>query len=407
MAIISGFRGIRYNPDRIDSFDSVLAPPYDVISHEERDLLYKKSDLNVIRLILSKGNDDEKYKIASNTFRTWIREKVLIRDELPSIYSYSQEFDEDGKRLTRTGFIATVKLEDFENNEIFPHEKTFSKSKADRLRLITASNANFSPVFSVYSDPTMEIEKEIEKYLPNTPLFQSIDKDGVLNQFWKLSDHKLLEWIIEKFKSKKLLIADGHHRYETALNYRNIKRQNTKKDTEDNPYDYVMMFLSCAEQQGLIVKPTYRLVGNIGNNKLRGLLDGIDKEYSSEKTNIDSFNKSLKSNEFGIITDKLNEFIKISNKKGEKNEEELGVIKLHNYLLDSLLNDNGVKVKYTKSPVEVLDGLRNKEYELGFILPNINAIDILKVVESNHILPQKTTYFYPKVLSGLVFNILD
>ena len=120
-----------------------------------------------------------------------------------SIYYYSQEFDEDGKRLTRTGFIATVKLEDFENNEIFPHEKTFSKPKADRLRLITASNANFSPVFSVYSDPTMEIEKEIEKYLPDTPLFQSIDKDGVLNQFWKLSDHKLLEWIIEKFKSKK------------------------------------------------------------------------------------------------------------------------------------------------------------------------------------------------------------
>lgn len=408
MAIISGFRGIRYNSNKIVSYDSVLAPPYDVISEEEREILHRKSPFNVVRLILSKGEGDEKYRLASDTFNKWINDEILVRDEESTIYPYFQTFKDGGKELTRKGFIAIVKLEDFSNNVIFPHEKTFSKPKEDRLKLIRASNTNFSPVFSVYSDPGSEILKAIELNLPDEPLFESRDKDGVLNCFWALSNRELIDRISEKFNSKQLLIADGHHRYETALNYRDIKRNSYKGiRTGNDPFEYVMMYLCSAEQSGLIVKPTHRLIGNLNVKQADALEKLVSDKFISEQSNLDAEDIELESSQFGVISSNLNKIVKIKDTKDHEFKDELAVINLHKYLLDNLLEDTGIDIKHTKSLDDVLEYLKNGFYQFGFVLPEINPVDILKIAQENRKLPQKTTYFYPKVLSGLVFNKLD
>lgn len=408
MAIISGFRGVRYNSKKINSYDLVLAPPYDVISEAEREILHEKSPFNVIRLILSKGDGDKKYTLASDTFKKWINDEILIRDKESTIYPYFQTFKDGGKELTRKGFIAIVKLEDFSNNIIFPHEKTFSKPKEDRLKLISASNTNFSPVFSVYSDPDSEILKDIEFNLPDKPLFESRDKDGVINYFWTISNKELIDRISEKFKSKQLLIADGHHRYETALNYRDINRKSiTGNRTGDEPFEYVMMCLCSAEQSGLIVKPTHRLVGNLNTKQVDALQNLLSSKFISEQSDLDAGNIKLESSEFGLISNRLDNFVKIKDTKAHEFKDELAVINLHKYLLDDLLEDTGIAVKHTKSLDDVLECLNSGSYQFGFVLPEINPVDILKIARENRKLPQKTTYFYPKALSGLVFNKLD
>ena len=408
MATISGFCGVRYNSDKIDSYDSVLAPPYDVISEDEREKLYEKSPFNVIRLILSKGDGDEKYRLASDTFKKWMNDEILIRDKESTIYPYFQTFTDGGKEFTRKGFIAIVKIEDFSNNIIFPHEKTFSKPKEDRLKLISASNTNFSPVFSVYSDPESEILKDIESSLPDKPLFESTDKEGVINYFWTVSDRELIQRITEKFNSRQLLIADGHHRYETALNYRNIKRKGIKGNrTGDEPFEYVMMYLCSAEQSGLIVKPTHRLIGNLNPKRVDDLQNLLSSKFISEHSEMDVPNIELESTEFGVIASGVNKFVKIVDTKTHEFKNELAVINLHKYLLDELLVDSGITIKHTKSLDDVLECLRSGAYQLGFVLPEINPVNILNIALDNRKLPQKTTYFYPKALSGLVFNKLD
>ncbi len=315
-------------------------------------------------------------------------------------------FKEGDKTFTRKGFIAAVKVEDFENKQIYPHERTFSHHKADRLKLITASKANLSPVFSVFSDPGLEIDLALENALFDYPLFKSTDPDGVENYLWKVSDPELISFISEKFREKKLLIADGHHRYETAINYRNLRREQNPDGNGTEPYESVMMFLSSAEQPGLIVKPTYRLIGKLKENQINEILNKIENEFDSEVTEIDSGIKSIENSEFGVITSGLDKLIKVKDYKGSESSE-LGVVKLHDYLLDSILEDESVDYKYTKSLDEVMQLLKDQTYQIGFILPEIDAVDILRFAESGRRLPQKTTYFYPKVLSGLVFNMLE
>ena len=198
------------------------------------------------------------------------------------------------------------------------------------------------------------------------------------NYLWKVSEGKLLSSIADKFKQKKLLIADGHHRYETALNYRNIRRNGSADKIGNEHYESVMMFLSSAEQQGLIVKPTYRLVGGLKEGHIKDLLNKIENEFVSEKLEISSGINSIESSEFGLITSELSSLIKIKDLVGKESNNELGVVKLHDFLLDSILEDEAVRVKYTKSLDEVMELLKDKSYQLGFILPPIDAVDRLR-----------------------------
>ncbi len=407
MATVKGFRGIRYNPEKIENFADVLAPPYDVINSSEQEELYNKNPHNVIRLILSKGEGDSKYEEAAQTFRSWIEDDTLTYDEEPSIYPYYQEFEENGKKLTRKGFLAAVKIEDFSTKKILPHERTFPKHKRDRLKLNTACKANMSPVFSVYSDPEIAIEKLLDEKLKDKPIFDITNEDGVRNRLWKVSDPDTISFIGNHLEDKSLLIADGHHRYETAIEYRNIQRELNGGVTSDKLYEYVMMFLSNAEDEGLIINPTYRVVKNIGNLDLESFLNMLGEEFNIEKMPYKEGLSDIGYKEFTILT-KDPEFVYRASLKTNKTESpnNLAVTLLHNNVFNKIIDEESAGILYTKYLDEAVQLVRNGEYEIAFILPELRASDIFDVVLTGDRMPQKTTYFYPKILSGLVFNPL-
>ena len=408
MATVKGFRGIRYNPEKIENFGDVLAPPYDVINSKEQEELYNKNPYNVIRLILSKGEGDSKYQEAAQTFRSWIENDTLTHDEEPSIYPYYQEFEENGKKLTRKGFLAAVKIEDFSTKKILPHERTFPHHKRDRLKLNTACKANMSPVFSVYSDPEITIEKLLDEKLTSEPIFDITNEDGVRNKLWKISDPDTISFIGNHLEDKSLLIADGHHRYETAIEYRNIQRELNGGAASDKPYEYVMMFLSNAEDEGLIINPTHRVLKNMGNLDLASFLNKLGEEFNIEKMPYEEGLSDIGYEEFTILT-KDPEFVYRASLKAKNTESpnSLAVTLLHNNVFNKIIDEESAGILYTKFLDEAVSLVQGGEYELAFVLPELRASDIFDVVLTGDRMPQKTTYFYPKILSGLVFNPLS
>ncbi|MFI5324133.1 MAG: DUF1015 domain-containing protein [Thermodesulfobacteriota bacterium] len=406
MPEVRGFKGIRYNPDKIKDFGSVLAPPYDVISPREQEEFHESNPLNVIRLILPKGEGDIKYDRAAKSFRDWFLENILIQDPEPSIYPYYQEFEDNGKKFTRKGFIARVKLEDFSTKKILPHERTFPKHKLDRLKLNTACRSNMSPVFSVYSDPDGDIEKLIDEKLPEKPVFDISYRDGIKNRLWKISDASVISYITDKMTDMSFLIADGHHRYETALEYRNLER--AKKDgAGEEPFDFVMMYISRAEGEGLIINPTHRVIKNLGTYTVDGFLERLREEFKVGKMPVQAGISDIGYKEFTIVTKDPESTYRVSSPKtAQPDYANLGVMLLHNIVFNKILNEEESGIFYTKYLDEALELMRHGDYELAFILPELRANDIFEVVLAGERMPHKTTYFYPKILSGLTFNPL-
>ncbi len=407
MVMVNAFRGLRYNPDKVDDFSDIVAPPYDVISPEEQDKLYDKSLLNVVRLELTKGDDDEKYIRASKTFRKWIEDGVIIQDSEPCIYPYYQDFEDNGIKFTRKGFIASVRLEDPSSKKILPHERTFPKHKLDRLKLTTACSANLSPVFAIYSDPEGSLQKLIEQKLPAKPIVDAIGTDGVKNILWRISDNALIPEINTRMLNRNLLIADGHHRYETALEYRDIQRKKFGTNSGNAPYEYVLMYLCRGEDDGLVIKPTHRVVKNLGNLEIRDFIKKLEERFEVKRITFDAVSK-LGSREFAVFTGDSSSVFKVSTKEPLPIAyNNLAVMLLHKLVFGEILREEEAQIFYTKSTEEVVSLVNRGEYKLGFILPPLSALDIFEVSMASEKMPHKTTYFYPKLLSGLVFHLLD
>ncbi len=406
MVMVAAFPGVHYNPDKIDDFSSVVAPPYDVINSREQDELYERSPYNVIRLILSKGDGDEKYVRASETFRKWIEQGILVQDNQECVYPYYQEFEEGGV-ITRKGFIAAVRLEDFSSKNILPHERTFAAPKLDRLKLTSACRANLSPVFMIYSDPKGTLERDIEERLSRNPVIDAVGNDNVKNRMWKISDNDLISQIKNNMLDKKLLIADGHHRYETALEYRNIQRRERETGSGSERYEYVMVYLCRAESEGLVIKPTHRVVKNLGSLNTGEVLKKLEGRFKVERLPFNEGVTSLKHHEFAVITKDLDFVFKVSLKEPlPVSCDNLGVMTLHELVFGEVIDEEGSGIFYTKSLDEACNLVGGGEYKLAFILSPLRATDIFDVVLADEKMPHKTTYFYPKLLSGLVFHLL-
>ncbi len=407
MAVVTSFRAFRYNPEKIENLTEVLAPPYDVISPEEQEELYGESPYNVVRLILSKCAGEKKYINAGQTFRDWIADEVLIQDSEPSIYSYHQEFNLQGKMLRRRGFIAAVKIEDFSSKIILPHERTFPKPKMDRLKLTLACRANLSPVFSIYSDPEGSVEKAIDEHIHDEPLIDSVYKDGVRNKLWKISDRDIISKIKTTMSDFNLLIADGHHRYETALEYKNLQKGNLGAGSGELPYEYVMMYLARAEDDGLLINPTHRVLRSLDSLDLKDFIQKIGERFDIKRIDFKEAVSSLGSREFLILLKDTDSVFKVSPKDlYAESFKNLAVMLLHNVVLKEIITEEKSEILYTKSINEVSELVKSGRYVLGVILPPLTALDIFEVVLADEKLPHKTTYFYPKILSGLVFNPL-
>ena len=427
MVDIAPFRGLLFNQSKIGPINQLVAPPYDVISPEQQDVLYKKSPYNVVRLILAKQypEDDEKknrYSRSSITFKNWIEDKVLVEDRKPGFYVYSQEYDYEGVSVCRVGFFARVRTEDFSLGNICPHEFTLAKAKQDRMSLLKACRANFSPVFGLFSDPLGKIDAILSQTMKDEP-FAVIEEDRVLNKAWRLDDDETTKLIMRQFRDKKIFIADGHHRYETALTY----YKENKKEVVDS--EHVMIFLTNLDAQSLSVYPIHRLVKSPTLFDEAAFMNQV-KKYFVVKPLDNGFNK----NEIQKALDSVNEgeiifcvyfgqgrgyFIKVKEKSNilpllEVDEPEelrvLDVVQLHAVILKKILNidtkqpSNQKYVTYKVDMLEASSRVDSGEFDLAFFMNPTPVSKVRKLAEKGIRLPQKATFFYPKLLSGLVIN---
>ncbi len=427
MAEIKGFKALRYNLEKAGKIGELCCPPYDIISEEQRLNFLKTNEYNVIRLELPKG--ENAYEDAQKTLNDWIENDILTHDMSEAIYIYEQEFKSKashGEDKSLKGLICRVKLEEFSSGIVLPHEETLSKAKTDRFNLMQATNCNFSQIYSLYSDKEQVTLKKLENHTKiQKPRYEYFD--GLVNhKLWLVNDELSISSICEDFVGRKIYIADGHHRYETALNYK-------KYCEENNIYlkgsDYVMMLLCDMENEGLVVFPTHRLLRDLENFSMEKLVKDCEKYFDiSYKDDISTANDELeklynddkKAYVFYTGEDKyilmvLKDISVMNDILPDKSEayKNLDVSILHNLVLERVLGidkenmANQVNLTYTRSFDEAVESVKNKTVQCAVIMNPTRVEEIAMVAAKGEKMPQKSTYFYPKVITGMVMNGLE
>ena len=435
MPNIQPFQGLRYNLAQVGSLSDVVAPPYDVISPEMQDALYAKHPNNVVRLILNKQNptDDEqdnRYTRSARTLKEWKESGVLVKEPNPSIYVYHQIFEAQGKKYVRKGFMCGCEAVPFGEGMVFPHELTMSGPKLDRLMLTTACKTNFSQIFGLYPDPENEIQNILEDAVAGETPFEATDDNGVINRMWVVDDANVISKVVALMGPKPIFIADGHHRYETACNYRNQIRQQGLL-TSDHPANHVLMVCVAMEDPGLIVMPTHRLFRNVPAFSQQDLFDRLG-EFFNISTVGEGYNQAHKAwaeiellNDQGTLAlfsarDGKWNLLQITDKGRAKMDEvaadhqpewrQLGVAILHTLVIDALLGLKGhEKPKYVHEVSEVVANLKASPEEFtlaALVMPaTVELIQECSMVRER--MPAKSTYFYPKLITGFFFKPLE
>lgn len=411
MAEIKPFKGIRYNQEKVNLSD-VVTQPYDKITPSMQEAYYKKSEYNIIRIELNKEKDP--YTGANTFFEQWQDEGILIQDKEPSIYPYFQEYiTPQGESKLRKGFVAILKLEDFSTGVVLPHERTLSAPKEDRLKLLRATRANFGQIFMLYSDIENKISNLIDAKISATPplidISESYEK-RVSHKLWRIWDEETISSIQRLMATKTLLIADGHHRYETALNY-----------SKENPTaTHRMVTFVSMEDPGLLILPTHRAIYGISTE---GFIDKVTKffavkEYNSKESVLTAL--SGKKHVFGLYNGKFwvlklknaNLMDKFVSKDRTYEYKTLDVTVLHSVIIEHVLMISKEKIArkenidYLRDIDEGIEGVKAGKYDLFFILNPTRIEEVRKISACREVMPQKSTDFYPKLITGLVINKL-
>lgn len=425
MAEIKPFRALRFT-DKAGNIASLTCPPYDIISEEQRQKFLAENPYNIIRLELPKGEDP--YTQAGKTLESWLDEEILKCDRDPAIYIYEEEFTAYGKTSKVKGIICRVKLEEFSKGIVLPHEETLSKAKEDRFNLMKATSCNFSQIYSLYMDETGETRRRIDHLSSGTPRYEF--SDGlVTHRLWIVNDAVAIEAFRSDFAARRLYIADGHHRYETAINYRNYCRENAVWAPGS---EFVMMMLVDMENPGLVVFPTHRLVRGLPDFSPEQVLAGsaayFDAETLSDRGAVEprlkaDYDAGKKSFVFAAVQDgalaytllTLRDPSVMADFLPEKSEASRGldVSVLHTLILERVLGidkenmANQKNLTYTRSADEALESVRTGESQCAFLLNPTRVEEIGAVAAAGEKMPQKSTYFYPKLITGLVMNSLE
>jgi uncharacterized protein (DUF1015 family) len=425
MVDVIPFSGILYDEEKIDAYENVTAPPYDVIKPKQQDELYAKNPYNIVRLILGHifPEDDERnnrYTRSAKDFKEWLEEGILVPDETPGFYVYSQEYEFNGDRVNRIGFFGRVKLEVFSEGNVCPHEFTLAKAKKDRSMLLKECKANFSPIFGLFSDPEGVIDTRLLAMAKHNPI-TTIETDDVIHKLWRLDDPEVISLISNRMQKKKVYIADGHHRYETALAYHK-EYGNQVKDSR-----HVLMFLTNLDSESLSIYPIHRQVKCPDQFNLDQFLEKISEFFEVEEipkgASANQIRNILKEQEgiaFGVCFGSDNN--KLLRLKDTKNilphltsEEppelqELGVSQLHTLVLKHMLGidtknpESQNNISYTVNIDEAMKNIDEGKFDLAFFINPTPIHQVRSLAEKGIRLPQKATYFYPKLLSGLVIN---
>ncbi len=430
MAHIFPFNGILYNQEKIQNLSLVTAPPYDVISEEEQTRYYGTHKYNIIRLILGKEGsedrlEDNRYTRSACFLQEWGHEKVLIKDDEPSIYFYSQEYSFSGKKKIQKGFICILRLEDFsKDSAILPHEETLAKPKNDRLKLLEACHANLSPIFGLYSDPDFHLETLLRRHMSKPQIINIKDENETIHKFWRVQNPDTIREIQETLLTQKLYIADGHHRYETALAYKNNRRLREQNFTGSETYNHIMIYLTNMDADGLTILPAHRMVRHIPRGKSDVWEKRMDEFFTrKECSSYEEISKLMKAahngetvigmyyeGKFQLLTMKDDgKYEKaVANKLFSPVHKSLDVTVVHSLLLDYILN-SGKKmaesnIVYEKDVKKALKSVDDSKFALVVLLNPTRVEQVKAIASVGKKMPGKATYFYPKPLSGLVIH---
>ena len=447
MADIQTFRGLRYDLSRVGSLSDVIAPPYDVIDEAYQSQLYTRHDHNVVRLILNRGDDlsgdQTVYDAAAKDFKTWRRDGILISDMPAAIYVYHQTFTYEGTTYTRRGFMSRIRLEPFGEGKIFPHEETHSHAKEDRFNLMSACRANMSQIFGIYPDETNEAQDILEAAISDKTPLTATDDLGVEHKMWLVSDTVAIANAAAVMGPKPIYIADGHHRYETACNIQTAMRE--KEDLPaDHPCDYVLMMCVSMHDPGMAVLPTHRLIRGVPEMTSAELTAKLEPFFDVETAGkgavlageiweaiaVEELQSTLgfycrADDAWLLVRMKESGEDKLEELAGDQSADwrSLGVAILHKLVLEHILDGESLPTpKYVRKIEDVVHGLQNGDtsgrdltgqqgtgepFQLACLVMPATVDHVRSISESGERMPAKSTYFYPKLVCGLVINPLD
>jgi uncharacterized protein (DUF1015 family) len=412
------FRALHYDPRAVGRLADVIAPPYDVIDSAQLDRLYARSPFNVVRLILNRSAD--RYGAAAADFAAWRAGGVLAQDREPCLYFYVQDFAlADGSRHQRSGMLAAVRLEPFSAGNILPHERTFPSAKADRLKLMTACRANLSPIFGVYPEGGAAMAPA-RALVESSPPWLDIDDAGERHRVWRVAEPALIDRIVEALRSKTVFIADGHHRYETALTYRDQHRAAGDRDAEA-PHNFLLMYLCAMDDPGLVVLPTHRLWRGAFDDAAWAKVSEAFAFTACEPGRLTARLAAEAPGGIGLHSPGRSGMLRVKDPTAVDRAlpdlaptiRHLEVALLDAFLLGHLLGVDCAaagqdgRLGYTHDDNGALNALERDGVRAAFLLPAPRMADVAACCLAGQTMPQKSTYFFPKLKSGLVFHLLD
>ena len=450
MAHIEPFRALRYDPSRV-SIPQVVTQPYDKITPEMQDGYYAASPHNLVRVILGKQHagdhpGESTYTRASQFFRDWRQQGIFLQDSEPALYFYVQRFTVPGgtTELERRGIIALGRIEDYSAGVVFRHEQTLAKPKADRLELLRATRAHFGQLFMLYSDPAAEIDNLLKSDADSAlrkPDLEIKDEYGVWHRLWKVTDPALITRVRDKMRDKKLVIADGHHRYETALNYRNESRNNERRNQGPAggapgqgsralaPHELVMMTLVNMDSPGLVILPTHRVVHGLQSFSSAAFREGASVYFSVEEVDpsVDPARVAVILREAGRIGTAMlavtaDRVFLLDRAKAvppkvfadlSLRQQALDVVQLHKCLLEGVLgiSEEAIRdqknVRYIRDISEAMAQVRSGAANVAFLMNPARMSQVRDIAFAGEVMPQKSTDFYPKLLTGLTIYALE
>ena len=447
MADIQAFRGLRYDLGKVGALSDVVAPPYDVIDSEFQNTLYERNEHNVVRLILNRGDDlmehQTIYDRAAEHLKAWRRDGFLRTENEGAVYVYHQTFTYEGQEFTRRGFMSRVKLEPFGEGTIYPHEQTHSKAKEDRFKLMTACKCNLSQIFGIYPDKDNQAQEYLEAAIEDRTPLTAVDRNGVKHEMWLVTNQEAIAAAANVMGPKPVYIADGHHRYETACNIQKAAREAADLG-DDHPVDYVLMMCISMHDPGMAVLPTHRLfrgiepissqelttkLGNAFDLQVAGKGLGSTQDVWDEIAVEDQQSTMgfyCRADDTWLLARLNDQGVELLAEEASEQSEDwrsLGVSILHRLVMKKLLGYQQLtSPKYVHAIDEVIKGLTDGDdagrdatgqqgsgsaFELGCLVMPATVGHVKAISEHGERMPAKSTYFYPKLLSGLVINPLD
>jgi uncharacterized protein (DUF1015 family) len=410
MAEIIPFRGILYNVSKV-TMEDVLAPPYDIITPEYQEKLYRKSPYNIVRIDFGKDQpgDNEvnnRYTRAKQYLKKWLIDGILIRSDKPSFYIYQMSYMLNNREKHLIGFLGLIKLEEFGKGTVHPHECTYSKPKQDRLNLLRICEANISPIFSLYKSTDKGIPTLFSRITITKPYIESKNSEGAIHRLWLIDKQEDLKVIQKELKDKAVFIADGHHRYETAFEFQREMKEKEESYTGKEPFNYVLMFFTNMFDEGITILPAHRLIKEIPRDTKKILSEYFEIEPVKEDFDI-ARRMSGRKQVFGFYQNKENIWYICRYKKDDLSEirqdlREIDVFILHELVFKRILKVTDIE--YEMDFNKAIEKVRKGQFSAAFFLNPTRVEDVERAAISSTRMPPKSTYFYPKLLTGIVMN---